>query len=589
MLARASAAAYRDSEQAIARELACDTVVTFTSGAVFGYVAHRGQDLFLAFRGTASPLDEWERSIKQWIANLDFHQVVAHGGRVHRGFHEALDAIWEQVGDPVRGHVGSNFRLWITGHSLGGALAILAGARLHEEGVAISGIYTFGAPSIGDSGFATSYQPALHRVENSCDAVCHLPPPYLLTHWMSKLFGTLKIPEDAHYESVGTLTMLNQSGRYRTAKSACDQVDMWRLRLVDMAIAAGTDLPAFLDDHRIASYVTRLAQGESVQTSPFVEIPIRVLKAVLKFRRNGSTLLDAAGRIVGFLQETGLLREAIRKGPAANILNAANIAKDGQLNPMSSALSTLQLLGGVNLAASLVGIGVSVAGFAIVLNRLENLQVIADEARREAVAARLAAERADVQTVIRNKANTLTCLGLAEAAWAYSDPVSVWKDLQIPMLLQLKYEQCLIGNGVASSIFHDRRFSFEEAMESYESVLLLDAAFFQTLLLQGEEKAAVQYGQQFVDWHDASICQLPPGDIASARSRHVATTSERDLRLESIRKAKEFKGMALEIHRHLRQRIELIRYLLEKGIRGRDFIEDSRQRMDIPLVVLPVG
>ena len=43
--------------------------------------------------------------------------------------------------------VGKNRKLYVTGHSLGGALATLAAARLHySDNVDVSAMYTFGSP-----------------------------------------------------------------------------------------------------------------------------------------------------------------------------------------------------------------------------------------------------------------------------------------------------------------------------------------------------------------------------------------------------------------------------------------------------------
>src|SRR4029077_3235500 len=91
-LANASSMAYADSHETIRRDLSADSVETFAGGSMFGYVACVGNDLLLVFRGTLVPLPQWEHSIRQWVANLDFHQVDVPTGRVHRGFNQALDA-----------------------------------------------------------------------------------------------------------------------------------------------------------------------------------------------------------------------------------------------------------------------------------------------------------------------------------------------------------------------------------------------------------------------------------------------------------------------------------------------------------------
>ena len=161
---------------------------------------------------------------------------------------------------------------------------------------------------------------------------------------------------------------------------------------------------------------------------------------------------------------------------------------------------------------------------------------------------------------------------LAEEAWERSDQVSVWKDLQLPLLQQLNHEQCLLGKAGTSSIFLDGRFAFEEAVAAYESVLLLDAARFQTLLLMGEENAAMVYAQNVLTWHRSSVFQLLPDEIARTRSKNLAEQDGRrepDVRSELRRSAEAFIETVFEIDRHLTERIELLAYLIDKGIRGR--------------------
>ena len=67
----------------------------------------------------------------------------------------------------------------ITGHSLGGALAILAAADLVPYYGRIHSIYTFGQPRIGNQQFAEWFQ-NLHqntfRIVHYADVVPHMAP-----------------------------------------------------------------------------------------------------------------------------------------------------------------------------------------------------------------------------------------------------------------------------------------------------------------------------------------------------------------------------------------------------------------------------
>lgn len=193
----------------------------------------------LVFRGTGETTD--------WLTNLKFdHEKWPHGkGRVHSGFKKALDVVWDPIAKaiaPLRGP------LFITGHSLGGALATLAGARLGRDGVARA-TYAFGAPRVGNAEFAQNY-PAnmrLYRVVNDNDAVTVVPPAS---------FG---------YKHAGQPRTITEDGRLVIGK-ASDNLALTRrlLRLIPLLHARDIPLPDCLTDHSPVNYVAwlqRLAAG----------------------------------------------------------------------------------------------------------------------------------------------------------------------------------------------------------------------------------------------------------------------------------------------------------------------------------------
>src|SRR6185436_8028300 len=114
----------------------------------------------VAFRGTQThePLD--------WITDAKFLPVGGPGGfgLIHQGFHRALDAVFPQLLAAIERLRDNGQNLWFTGHSLGGALALLAAWRVKVESQDkhwAQGIYTFGQPSIGDMVFARKYDDLL--------------------------------------------------------------------------------------------------------------------------------------------------------------------------------------------------------------------------------------------------------------------------------------------------------------------------------------------------------------------------------------------------------------------------------------------
>ena len=121
----------------------------------------------LVFRGTEEGAD--------WLTNLKFEKDRWDGnGKVHVGFRDALDDVWTDVKRELQNVRGP---LFITGHSLGAALAILAGARLGRDGVKRA-VYAYGSPRVGDADFVKGYPEnvAVHRVINDDDAVPTVPP-----------------------------------------------------------------------------------------------------------------------------------------------------------------------------------------------------------------------------------------------------------------------------------------------------------------------------------------------------------------------------------------------------------------------------
>jgi hypothetical protein len=141
----------------------------FASGGTEGFVAENAEMAILAFRGTTDEAD--------WRTNLDAKRpktLVVQGRPpvcVHEGFHRAFCA----VADPVLGLVGpiKGKPIYITGHSLGGAVAVVATASMPRDEIAAC--YTFGAPRVGDRGLDAYVKPPHYRIVNGWDVVPLVP------------------------------------------------------------------------------------------------------------------------------------------------------------------------------------------------------------------------------------------------------------------------------------------------------------------------------------------------------------------------------------------------------------------------------
>ena len=142
-----------------------------------GFVAvHRVGDAMdmavVSFRGTENEQD-WKTNLRYSLTPVDFPQAEGREptGKVHQGFRDAFRSVRDQVDRYLP--CAEGLPIFITGHSLGGALAALAAA--HWSGWGLMACYTFGAPRVGNKGFSSSLRIPVYRVVNPLDPVPLVP------------------------------------------------------------------------------------------------------------------------------------------------------------------------------------------------------------------------------------------------------------------------------------------------------------------------------------------------------------------------------------------------------------------------------
>lgn len=142
--------------------------------------------LVVVFRGTRIPVPDLAPAealgLVDWILKNEDLRIDGRflpaarkaGGRVHAGFLNAFEALSDRI-DEVAAARRPGQKLWLAGHSLGGALAVLAGSHLREQ--AVEGIYTYGAPRVGDAEFVATLPPCVHRrFVHRDDLIPRIPP-----------------------------------------------------------------------------------------------------------------------------------------------------------------------------------------------------------------------------------------------------------------------------------------------------------------------------------------------------------------------------------------------------------------------------
>jgi hypothetical protein len=103
--------------------------------------------------------------------------AFAAGGRVHAGFLKAFQDVSDGL-DAIVSARAPGQKLWLSGHSLGGALATLAAA--HLGAAVVQGLSTYGCPRVGNAAFATALPRRLYdRFVHRDDWVATVPPEIL--------------------------------------------------------------------------------------------------------------------------------------------------------------------------------------------------------------------------------------------------------------------------------------------------------------------------------------------------------------------------------------------------------------------------
>jgi hypothetical protein len=143
-----------------------------------GFVGRAGNATIIAFTGTEP------ENLLQWVRNF----TIGADEGVHEGFEAGVAAVWAEHVQP---HIAAATDLYITGHSLGGALSAVAAARLCREmpeaTAKLRTVCTLGMPRVFTGASARAYDDTrlgadatlgqrTFRLIHGADIVPHVPP-----------------------------------------------------------------------------------------------------------------------------------------------------------------------------------------------------------------------------------------------------------------------------------------------------------------------------------------------------------------------------------------------------------------------------
>ncbi|WP_406695022.1 lipase family protein [Singulisphaera sp. Ch08] len=227
------------------------------------YVGQNDRSIVVAFRGSESP--DTIDGFKDWlVTNANNFLVLPEGqlgtdfaaagvgARFHKGFIEALAEFWDPLYLAVDTAMKTKERpLWITGHSLGGALALMAAWRFQQQFIQVHEICTFGAPMVGNNAAAEAFKREfpgkIFRYVDAMDIVPKLPTISLITNTYTHCLAE-QLLGGSGTDAEAALKELSERSVQNGNPDTLPMDDLWNC------------LKDRIDHHMVSSYLARIEE-----------------------------------------------------------------------------------------------------------------------------------------------------------------------------------------------------------------------------------------------------------------------------------------------------------------------------------------
>jgi len=230
------------------------------------------EGVVVAFRGTLQPFDAtkpFEARLRDWVQDFDGLLVEAEPpGLVHAGFMAGLKTLWADVAAEVESLLKPGDKLYLTGHSKGGAMAVLAAMSLPFPHPQL--VVTFAAPRAGNDVFESAFSISgivCRRYEAGDDIVPHLAPESRLAAFLASIIGPGAQGHGGYdYQPVGNLSYVREDGSMisPTPDSPQDHLLAARRNVSLMETVVLGEFPRMIAEHGIgcgSAYQKALCPG----------------------------------------------------------------------------------------------------------------------------------------------------------------------------------------------------------------------------------------------------------------------------------------------------------------------------------------
>jgi Lipase (class 3) len=230
-----------EQRRATLKDLDTNTQIeVIVRGRVIITISRLPRVIFVSFRGTTLSFADFKADLD--VRKVRYQSSFGQSARLHRGFFDAVLECFDEVVERLHSMNKDPYvPVYVTGHSLGGAMAAIFYAKLEENDFHPFGhrrrhripsavaCYTYGMPRYGDTS-AKSFLPQPFHTFNELDAIPTLPP---------RLLGFADSANERCLNAIPDVAVIHSKG--------------------DFALRSGKGIATILgvSDHRMERYVER--------------------------------------------------------------------------------------------------------------------------------------------------------------------------------------------------------------------------------------------------------------------------------------------------------------------------------------------
>lgn len=302
--------------------------------------------------------------------------------------------------------------------------------------------------------------------------------------------------------------------------------------------------------------------------------------------RVGALLKDnATGKIIAHIQESGLVSQTLSNlgsiSPFDPIGSVSSLYANAQLKQLKTMVDGLQLLQYVTLGASVVGIGVSVIGFAVINKKLHSIENQITQLRERLDHQFYELFKRDLRT---HYSRILSLIERANQAYLMKNSSDEW----LSVAGELADESAFVRSEIKYSL-EQKVFDADLFTSLVYSMTLCDAGRIECLMLSNELLTAQRVSSDIAHHYGSVFDEILPTNLTAKildseteldhRSYIRWTTTQTRMKnlLQGVRDATD----AAYTKPHL------IETLIQKKVDGRQYLQMLQEEKEQPLLLLP--